>query len=123
LGFEPADDYLGIRNDGDAGDDVVVWLFPIVDDQEVDHHPGPFHALRLSYSVLRNPVVKAAVFHSAVEELGRVFGVPGEYSLRGTRLGSPADLAVLRKDIDAIVEHWRSKGIEPGSDEALEVDY
>lgn len=122
LGFDGVDDYLGIRNEGPSGDDVIVWLFPIIDDEEVFRHPGPFEGLRLSYSVLRNPMAHVDRFLAAVVEFTKTFGVPGVYRLRGTTIGSPADLATLKQDIDAIAKHWRSEGIEPGSSAALEVD-
>jgi hypothetical protein len=43
LGVEPVDDYFGICADGDP----VVWLFPLVKGQVVEHHPGPFDGIRI----------------------------------------------------------------------------
>jgi hypothetical protein len=122
LGFDGVDDYLGIRNECSDGDDVIVWLFPIVDEQEAYHHAGPFDAIRLSYSVLRNSAANAARFLNAVKSFTDVFAVSGVYRLRATSLGIPADVAPLQKDIEAIVRHWRAEGIEPGSSGALELE-
>src|SRR4028118_116463 len=55
LGFEQVDDYFGITSFEDEGDDVVVWLYPLVDGEDVYHHPGPFSGVRLSYNILCNP--------------------------------------------------------------------
>lgn len=123
LGFERVDDYLGIRNRDSTGDDVIVWLYPIVDDEEVYHHPGPFDALRLKYSVLRNPVARVNQFLAAVAKFMSVFGVPGLYRLQSATLRAPEDLGVLRQDIEAMTQHWTSEVIEPGSSEALQFDH
>src|SRR5687768_1500602 len=55
LQFEQVDDYFGVPSLTDDGDDVVVWLYPLVAGEVVDHHPGPFDGIRLDYNVLRNP--------------------------------------------------------------------
>lgn len=49
LGIDQVDDYWGLRSDDpDVGDDVLVWLFPLVDGMDVYHHHGPFDGFRLS---------------------------------------------------------------------------
>ena len=60
---------------------------------------------------------------TAVKRFTDAFEVSGVYRLRETSLGIPADVTSLREDIEAIVHHWRSKEIEPGSSEALQVDH
>src|SRR5690554_2461829 len=42
LGFEQVDDYFGIRNESDFGDDVKIWMFPLINGEEVYHNEGPF---------------------------------------------------------------------------------
>jgi len=121
LGFQQVDDYFGIPSEADEGDDVVVWLFPVVDGDTVDHHPEPYSAVRLDYSVLRNPVNTLGAFLRCVEVLVSHLDVQLVYSTRDTKLSLAAALAAIKSDALQIVEHWSSEGITPGSSEALEV--
>lgn len=43
LGVEQVDDYFALCVDGDP----AVWVFPLVNGQVVEHHPGPFDGLRI----------------------------------------------------------------------------
>jgi hypothetical protein len=122
LQFEQVDDYFGVRSLSDEGSDVPIWLYPLVDGEAVDHHPGPFDGIRLEYNVLRNPAHRADHFLRCVHEFGSI-GVGGEYRSRGIPLGSPPELSQLRADISAIVRHWAAEGITVGSNDALAVDY
>ena len=123
LGFDQVDDYFGIRAATDEGDDVALWLYPLVGDEMVYHHAGPYTGVRLDYGVLRNPIrrvdhlLKAVRGFASGPSVARVV-----YVDRGIDLGLPPDLEQLRQDIDTIVAHWKSKGIEVGSDDALLLD-
>lgn len=44
LGIEQTDDYFAVHVDVDP----VIWIFPLIKGQVVEHHPGPFDGLRLS---------------------------------------------------------------------------
>jgi Pentapeptide repeats (8 copies) len=44
LGIEQVDDYFALCVDGDP----AVWIFPLVQGQVVEHHPGPYDGLRLT---------------------------------------------------------------------------
>lgn len=123
LGFEQVDDYFGITSYEDEGDDVVVWLYPLVDAEPVSHDPGPFSGIRLSYNVLRNPVEKIDSFLKVVTTFAQELPARAFYRLRNAELGTPPDLSVLQADMNRIVEHWQAQGIEPGSSEALRVEY
>ena len=96
LQFEQVDDYFGVRSLSDEGDDVPVWLFPLVDGEVVDHHSGPLDGVRLSYNVLRNPVRYAEHFLLCVQKFAAL-GSRAEY--RGMMLGSSPDLTAVRSDI------------------------
>ncbi len=122
LQFEQADDYFGVRSLNDDGDDVPVWLYPLVDGEPVDHHPGPFDGVRIDYNILRNPARRADHFLKCVQGFA-AFGVGVFYRSRNVELGKPPNLAQLRTDIDSVVRHWTSKGIVVGSSEALEIDW
>jgi hypothetical protein len=122
LQFEQVDDYFGVRSLTDEGDDVPVWLFPLVGGEVVDHHPGPFDGVRLSYNVLRNPEQRADHFLRCVQGFAAC-GAGVEYRTRGVPLGSPPDLSPVRADIAVVVRHWAVEGIAVGSDDALAVDF
>lgn len=122
LQFDQADDYFGVASLIDDGDDVVVWLYPLIDGEPVDHHPGPFDGVRLEYNVLRNPARHADHYLRCVREFAGL-GVGATYRSRGVELGVPPKLSALQVDIHAIIEYWSSQGIAVGSDEALEMDF
>lgn len=122
LEFEQADDYFGILNEEDEGDDIKVGLAPLVGQSEMYQHSGPFDGLRLSYSILRNPPENARLFLNAVAAFARELPVQAVYQLREINIGTPPDLAPVEADINAVVEHWRSQGIEPGSRQATRMD-
>ena len=122
LQFEQVDDYFGVRALSDEGADVPIWLHPLVGGEPVLHHPGPFDGVRLEYNVLRNPARRAEHFLRCVQEFAAL-GSVAVYRNRGTALGSPPDLSQLRADIEAVVRHWATQGIEVGSADALAVDF
>ena len=62
LEFSQVDDYFGVQALSGEGDDVAVWLFPLINNEVVHHNPGPFHGLRISYNVLRNPIKRSKHF-------------------------------------------------------------
>lgn len=111
LGFDQIDDYFGVPSESDEGDDVIVWLYPVVDGEPVHHHPGPFDAVRLAYNVVRNPAETADQFLRCVE------------ALAADGAGTAAGLGELKAEIMAITDYWLSQRVAPGSDEALELDY
>lgn len=122
LQFEQVDDYFGIRSLNDEGDDVPIWLYPLVDGEPVFHHRGPFDGVRLDYNILRNPARRAEHYLKCVLAFAG-FGAGIRYRNRDADLGSPPDLSGVRADIDAVVQHWAAQGIEVGSSEALELDF
>lgn len=122
LQFDQVDDYFGIRSLRDEGDDVPIWLYPLVHGLPVDHHPGPFDGLRLSYNILRNPARRAEHYLECIAAFAR-FGTDVFYRNRDIDLGSPPNLSIVRADIDAVVQHWAGQGIETGSVQALEMDF
>lgn len=122
LQFTQVDDYFGVPSLAEGGNDVVVWLFPLVNGAPVHHHAGPFDAVRLEYSILRNPARFSAHFLKCIRELAP-FGVSVLYRNRETELGVPPDLSTVESDIDAVVQHWAAEGIVVGSDDAMEVDF
>ena len=122
LRFEQVDDYFGVRSLNEEGDDVLIWLYPLVDGEPVTHHVGPFDGIRIDYNVLRNPARCADHYLNCAARFA-TFGDCTTYLSRGVDLGLPADLSQVREDIEATVRHWASQGIVVGSSEALEVDF
>jgi hypothetical protein len=122
LQFEQADDYFGVRFRSDEGDDVAIWLYPLVCGYPVYHHAGPFDGIRLHYNILRNPARRADHYVKCIQGFA-AFGTSVLYRSREVELGMPPNLTLLRADLDAVVRHWASEGIKVGSNEALEMDF
>ncbi len=118
LHFTQVDDYFGVRNASGEGDDVIIWLYPLSGSEAVHHHPGPFDAIRLHYNVLRNPARRLSHLRLCIETLIRV--LPVKATFRGAELESSSQII---EAAEQITEHWRSKNIVVGSNEALEIDY
>ena len=124
LGFTQVDDFFGVKPLTEDGDDVSLWLYPLVDGEVVWHHDGPFTGVRIQYNVLRNPERRAGRFLKAVEILSATEGVSDvAYVTRRQNLGVPPDLARLQADVASVVAHWLSEGVGVGTDDALMIDY
>lgn len=120
LGFSQVDDYFGIRKDDGR---VLVWLYPLVGNEDVYHHPGPFTGLRLKYSILRNSPEHMSLFLKVVRLFTQYLDVKVLYNLRNTNLGHPPDMTIVEHDIGQIIGFWKEKNIETGSEEALKIAY
>lgn len=120
LGIRQVDDYYGLWNPTEEGD-VIVWLYPVVDGEDVYHHSGPYEALRFSYSPLDYPEERRSVLFSIVRAFAKE--LDAQLTYRDTDYGSDVDAALerLSADIDAIVQYWRDRGIECGSYEARKI--
>jgi hypothetical protein len=123
LNFSQVDDYFGLRNMKREGDDVIIWLYPLIGDKDVYHHPGPFTGLRLSYDVLRNPIRYISIFLKVVTLFAQHLDVKVIYRLRHLNLGQPPDMTLVEEDINQIVKFWQRKNIKPGSKAALRITY
>jgi len=122
--FDQVDDYFGIQSDeDDDGDDVSIWLYPLVKRRPVSHHAGPFDGLRLSYSVLRNPALRGKLFLEIISGFASHLPARVVYTLRNEDLGNPPNLTILDEDINQVIASLREQGIEPGSKEAMAVDF
>ncbi len=108
LGFSQVDDYFGIKSEADDGNDLIVWLFPVVAGECVYHHPSPFDAIRLEFNVLGNLPENAERFLQSVTALATL------------STNAPPNSDALKSEIAA---HWQSTGISPGSTEALLLDW
>lgn len=117
LGFEQLDDFFGILNSEESGDDVLIWLFPMINGEEVFHNGGPFDAIRLSYSALRNAPVTISLLQDCFNALQALPDVEVEFE--GSAI---SDFAPVQKKADEIVAHWRENHIEPGSEQSLLID-
>lgn len=122
LQFSQVDDYFGVRSLSDEGDDVPIWLYPLVAGETVHHHAGPFDGVRLTYSVLRNPSRRAAYYLACLEAFASI-GAGARSVSRGLDLGTNPDFASVRDDIDAVIASWRERKVEVGSTDALLIDF
>lgn len=110
------DDYFGVPTTSGDGAEVAVWLYPLIDGQQVDHDPGPFDGLRLEYDALRNPDHRAAHFQAMVEAFAK--HLPATLTLDG----QPATPADVHAATQTAIRDWRAHGIEPGSPGAMSFD-
>jgi hypothetical protein len=119
LGFEQTDDYFGIQNNSNKGDDVRLWLFPLKKGEEVHHDDGPFDALRLTYIVVRNEANTAGLFHEIF------IAFKSNLDVTPTQNGRPIDkFDEIEKTINETIHFCRETlKVEPGSDEALQLDW
>ncbi|MBV8255438.1 MAG: hypothetical protein JO154_22755 [Chitinophaga sp.] len=117
LGFEQLDDFFGILNTEETGDDVLVWLFPMQNGEEVFHNSGPFDAIRLSYSALRNTPETISVLEECFNTIKSALDT--EVLLDGKPIQSfdPVQLKA-----NEIVSYWRNNQVEPGSPASLLID-
>ncbi len=116
LQFSQIDDYFGVRTLSGDGDDIAVWLYPLVKGDAVHHHPGPFDALRIVYNVLRNPIERSDHFIRVVQSFSERLPVDLVYD------GRVAVVDDLRRDIATINNYWSDRGITVGSDSAMDID-
>ena len=123
LNFEQIDDYFGKRDTKTDASAEIVWFYPLVGDEYVYHHPGPFTGLRLSYNILRNPIQHITIFREVVLQFAQYLDVECIYRLRKLSLGQPPQMSIVENDINQIVKYWEERGITPGSEVALRKDY
>lgn len=123
LDFEQVDDYFGIKSESEDGDDVAVWLFPLLDGEEVCHEPGPFDGVRLTFNVLRHPAMRAARFVDVVGQMASHLAVQVSINSRNVPVEPSSLAAQLHEDIRRIQDYWRQQGFECGSDAALAIEW
>lgn len=117
LGIEQADDFFGVKNHNNDGDDIVLWVIPLINDQEVYDNNGPFDGLRLHFNTLRNTPDKVLI----VEKVFLAFKTHLNAKIFFEK--KPIDNFLGVKDyIDLQFDFWRKQGLEPGSDDALMYD-
>jgi hypothetical protein len=119
LGFDQVDDYFGIRNTSDIGDDVKIWMFPIINGEEVYHNEGPFDAIRLNYVIVRNDKETEVLFEKAFNS------ITTNLNVSPTVNGQPIDnYDNIKKIINEAIQYCRQElKVEPGSDEALQLEW
>lgn len=119
LGFEQTDDYFGIKNNTDTSDNVKLWLFPIIKGEEVYHNEGPFDAIRLTYVVVRNDTNTADLFEKVFKAFSSNLDVTAKYD------GKPIEsYNAIQRTISEAIQYCRHElKVEPGSDEALQLDW
>lgn len=116
LNIEQVDDFYGVTkwHNGETGaHDIIVFLAPgRMGLRECYSDPGPFDYLSLHFNVLRNKLEHSAIFFFILESLCEILPVS------------------TRKDIDYVKEktkqlqnEWLKLGIEPGSHDAMLIDY
>ena len=119
LGFEQVDDYFGIKNQSEIGSDIKLWLHPLVSGEEVHHHSGPFDALRLRYCVRENQPNTVVLFEQIYNEFNSKLEVNPTYSNNII-----PNFDQIKEDVNKTIEFCRNElKVEPGSSEALQLDW
>lgn len=117
LGFEQLDDFFGIFNSEEAGDDVIVWLFPMLNGEEVFHNSGSFDAIRLSYNALRNTADSLAILQACYDAFTTHLDTQALFEGKAINSFEP-----VRAKAGEIISYWRGNQIEPGSEASLLID-
>lgn len=119
LEFEQVDDYFGIRNKTQIGDDVKIWLFPIINGEEVYHNQGPFDAIRITYGVLHNDIKTAELFEKVFDTINSNLDVTPNFEEKKID-----DFEEIKKIITKTIQYCKEElKVEPGSKEALQLDW
>lgn len=119
LGFDQVDDYFGIKNKTENGDDVKLWLSPVINQKEVYHNEGPFDAIRLRYGIVRNTPDVAELFEKTFKVILSNLDVTP--TINGKPVG---DFNEIKQKIDETIQYCRQElKVEPGSDKALQLDW
>lgn len=118
LGFAQIDNYFGIKNKSKTGDDVLIWLYPIIQGKAVYRHPGPFDAIRVSFSILRNEVKTIKLLEKGFNAFKE--NLPVEIYLNQQKIEY---FSAIETITNQTVNYCQTElGVEPGSDEAMELD-
>jgi hypothetical protein len=119
LGIEQSDDFFAVVNEDDEyGDDNILWIIPLIKKTEVWHNPGPYDGLRFTYDILRNSRKNTEIFLNCLKRFINLF--PVSVSYRGSK---QENLEKIKTDMEAVIKELMENNIEPGSDEAMELDY
>lgn len=122
LGFVLVDDFFGIRADTEEGEDVLIWLIPLVNGDEAFHDPGPFDGMRLSFNPLRHPSHRSRTFPEVVERMVTSLPVEVHDGARGEVVAAAEVKGRILSDIAKITAYWAAKGIVCGSPKALRIE-
>lgn len=119
IGFEQVDDYFGIKNQTENGDDVLVWLFPIINNEEVFHNEGPFDAIRVNYVVVKNEKKNTKL----IENIFKSFKENLDVDIYFENVQIDDFSAVNNKLTDVIEYCEKELNVEPGSEKAMELEW
>jgi len=97
LGFQQTDDYFAIQN---SEQDPIVWLYPLVRGEPVEHHKGPFEGVRLDLP--RATKATAPRFLAALTAFTDALGGP-LHDVVDDRRFEATSLAEVRARIDSFL--------------------
>ena len=121
FGFEQVDDFFGIPNKNEDGDDVKIWLIPTIDGEEAYQTNQPFDGFNLVYNVLRNTEDVDTILKKIFNKINSEFSLIFEAQFEGETITSFDEVEPWIKQIK---DYCRTElEVEPGSDEALELDF
>ncbi|PCI45936.1 MAG: hypothetical protein COB51_08315 [Moraxellaceae bacterium] len=110
LYFSQVKEVFGVKSMRKVGDEVMIWMYPLIDGEVVREHEGPFSGMRVSFNLLRNPENISDHFlriHRAFE----------------TQLVTEPSMSIdaVEAEILKIKTFWNDQSIELGSKEALAI--
>lgn len=121
FGFEQVDDFFGIPNKNEDGDDVKIWLIPTIDGEEAYQTNQPFDGFNLVYNVLSNTEDVDTILKKIFNKINSEFSLSFEAQFEGETITSFDEVEPWIKQIK---DYCRTElEVEPGSDEALELDF
>lgn len=119
LGFEQSDDYFAIKNKTDIGDDIILWLFPLFNGEEVYHHDGEIEGIRITYVVLRNQPKNAKLFEKVFYSFISKLDVEVKFNKEEI-----SDFSIVNEQIIKVVDFCEHElKVVPGSEEALALEW
>lgn len=113
------DDFFGIENTEEEGNDVLIWLFPLIKGEEIHHQEGPFDAIKIHYDLIRNTPEVQFLFEKVFNVLRENLDADIVFNDQIIQDFSPVQTYIQ----EAIRYCKEVLNVEPGSDQALELDY
>ena len=98
---------------------MLVWLFPIINNEEVFHNEGPFDAIRISYVVVRNEKKNAKLIENIFKSFKENLDV--DIYFENIQID---DFTAVNNKLTEVMEYCEKElNVEPGSDKAMELEW
>ncbi|PCJ21751.1 MAG: hypothetical protein COB04_02185 [Gammaproteobacteria bacterium] len=110
LYFSQVKEFFGVKSMRKDGDEVMIWMYPLIDGEIAGEHKGPFSGMRIRFNLLRNP-------ENISDHFVRVFkAFESQLKTEPSR-----SLESVETEIVKIKAFWKDKNIALGSEQALAI--